>query len=713
MVSEFRVHGLDCAEEISLIRGRLDGEPGICELSFDVVRGKMLVDYDPDRLDPARIARAVSETGLKCELWTERSERGSGRERRLRTWLAAVSGASLAAAMAAQALTSGDLVSAMLAHEHAGHDMAASVVALCVAAILAGAVFILPKAWHSIRRLQPDMNALVVISLCGAAYLGEWIEGATLAFLFALAALLETFSLARARNAVTRLLEVAPTEAAVIHNDHEHRVAVDKLGVGSLVRVRPGERIPCDGEVASGSSDVNQALITGESLPVPKAPGDSVFAGTINGDGVLEVRASRAASDTTIARIVRMVEGVQRHRAPSEQFVERFARIYTPVMMLLAMLVALVPPLLLGGDWGSWFYQGMVILLISCPCALVISTPVSIVAALASAARHGILVKGGAFLEETARLQAVAFDKTGVLTQGTPEVRELIPLNGYTAAEVLGRLAALEFHSGHPLARAVLRHAASHGVKPMEVANFVSLKGRGAEADIDGEHFWAGSLRMMAEKGLDTRGLAERLPRDAGSVMACGTDREAWALVALADPVRKEAASAVRGLREAGIERVVMLTGDNEATARAVAGQVGVTEIRANLLPEDKSRVVAELRQAGARIAMVGDGVNDAQAMATANVGIALATSGMDVVMETADIVLMSGHLDKLPVLLRLARRTVSVIQQNVVIALALKAVFLILAFFGVATLWMAVAADMGATLLVTFNGLRLLRARA
>ncbi len=454
--AEFRVHGLDCAEEILIIRRQLSREQGIHELNFDVVRGKMVVDFDSARVQPEQIQKSVSGTGLKCEPWQDVEIREETPfERHGKVALASVSGLALLGAMIWRGITSGDFLTALLAHEHGGHHMDKPAVILCLIAIAAGAWFILPKAWYSFRRYEPDMNALVVVSLIGAAYLGEWIEGATLSFLFALAALLETYSLARARNAVTALMQFAPGEASVVHGDHEHKVPVAHLKVGSVARVRPGERVPCDGEVISGASDVNQAMITGEAMPAHKTLGDAVYAGTMNGDGVLDVRATRAASDTTLARIVRMVEGVQHRRAPSEQFVEKFSRIYTPLMMLLALLVAITPPLLMGKDWGHWFYQGMVILLISCPCALVISTPVSIVAALASAARQGVLVKGGAFLEVAAGLKAIAFDKTGVLTTGEPEVRSLIPLNGFTLEQVLPRLAALESHSSHPMARAI------------------------------------------------------------------------------------------------------------------------------------------------------------------------------------------------------------------------------------------------------------------
>ncbi len=674
----------------------------------------MVVDFDSARVQPEQIQKSVSGTGLKCEPWQDTASREETPfERHGKVALASLSGLALLAAMIWRGITSGDFLTALLAHEHGGHHMDKPAVVLCLIAIAAGAWFILPKAWYSFRRYEPDMNALVVVSLIGAAYLGEWIEGATLSFLFALAALLETYSLARARNAVTALMQFAPGEASVVHGDHEHKVPVAHLKVGSVARVRPGERVPCDGEVISGASDVNQAMITGEAMPAHKSLGDAVYAGTMNGDGVLDVRASRAASDTTLARIVRMVEGVQHRRAPSEQFVEKFSRVYTPLMMLLALLVAITPPLLMGKDWGHWFYQGMVILLISCPCALVISTPVSIVAALASAARQGVLVKGGAFLEVAAGLKAIAFDKTGVLTTGEPEVRSLIPMNGFTREQVLPRLAALESHSSHPMARAITRYAKEQGFGAAAVEHFQTIQGKGAQAEVDGEKFWVGSLRLMGEKGLDTKDLVARLGvHDQSSVVACGTDRQAWAVIAVTDTARPDAREAIAELRRLGIASVTMLTGDNRAAARQIAAEVGVDEVLAELLPEDKATAVAGLKQTHGQVAMVGDGINDAQAMAASSLGVAVAQAGMDVVIEAADVVLISGGLRKLAFLLRHARRTAAVIKQNIAIALALKVVFLVLAFLGLATLWMAVAADMGATLLVTFNGLRLLRAR-
>lgn len=714
-VADYRIHGMDCAEEVSVLRRQLAAKTGIYDLRFDVLQAKMTVEFDPARIPAQGIEQAVAETGMRAEKWQDTEVRKGWWERYQRILLAGGSGLMLAAAMVWQGLVHGSVIEAILHHDHAGESMPAAVMALCAGAMLLGGVFVLPKAWYALKRLQPDMNLLVTISMLGAAYLGEWLEGASLAFLFATAALLESYSLSRARNAVIGLMKLAPGEAAVVHHDHEHRMAVDQVPLGAVVRVRPGERIPCDGEVAAGGSDVNQAMITGESVPVWKEPGDEVYAGTMNGDGLLDVRTTRVAADTTLSRIVRMVERAQQRRAPSEQFVERFSRMYTPLMLLVALLVFVVPPSLGYGTWPQWFYHSMVILLISCPCALVISTPVTVVAALASAARNGVLVKGGAFLEEAARMRTVAFDKTGVLTQGEPSVEHMVCLNGRSELEVLEKLAALESASTHPLANAVRRYARERGAAAGQVSGFQNFLGRGAEAEVDGDYFWAGSIRMLEEQGFRAAQVLERLPegdRQGGSLVVCGTRRQVWAALVIEDPVREEAGRSLERLRRQGVGPVVMLTGDNRLAAERVAAQLGVDEVHAELMPSDKAAAVERLRRAGGHVTMVGDGVNDAEAMAAANLSVALGSGGFDAVLETADVVFLSGGLTRLPFLLRHARRTAAVIRQNVVLALALKGAFLVLAVMGWATLWMAVAADMGATLLVTFNGLRLLHAR-
>jgi Cd2+/Zn2+-exporting ATPase len=489
----------------------------------------------------------------------------------------------------------------------------------------------------------------------------------------------------------------------------EKRVA--EVPVGVTVLVRPGEKIPLDGQVTKGSSTVNQAPITGESSPVPKAPGDEVYAGTINEDGALEFKATRAANDTTLARIIHLVQEAQSHRAPTEQWVERFARYYTPVMMALAAAIAVMPPMFFSASWMEWIYRGLVILVIACPCALVISTPVSIVSGLAAAAHNGVLIKGGKYLEAAGRLRALALDKTGTLTCGHPEVQQIVPFSGHTRQELLERAAALEAHSEHPLARAILRKADAEGISVGPAENFLAIKGKGAEGLVNGRPYWIGSHRLMDEKGQppEIHDKAEELEDAGHSVVALGSGQHICGLLSVADAVRDNAPEVVRAAKDLGIRKVVMLTGDNEETARAVAEVTGVDDFRAKLLPEDKVEAVESLVGEFGQVGMIGDGVNDAPAMAVSTVAIAMGAMGTDAAIETADIALMSDDLSKLPWLMGHSRRTLGIIKQNMIFALGLKFVFIVLTLLGVASLWMAIAADMGASLLVIFNSLRLL----
>ena len=454
---------------------------------------------------------------------------------------------------------------------------------LFVVAIVAGVWLVLPKAWGAIRRLQPDMNLLMTIAIVGALAIGEWFEAAAVAFLFSLSLLLESWSVGRARRAIAALLDLAPPTAWLLSADGSARqIAPHEVPLGAAFLVKPGERIPLDGRVVDGSSHVNQAPITGESQPVPKSPGEEVFAGTINGDGALRIESTRAASDTTLARIIRMVGDAQSKRGPSEQWVERFARVYTPTVMLLALAIFVVPPLVFGGAWALWFYRALVLLVIACPCALVISTPVSIVAGVASAARQGVLVKGGAFLEAPAHLRAIAFDKTGTLTAGRPRVVEVVPLSGHDERELVERAAAMEQHSEHPIARAVLDYAETHHFIPAPADDFQVLQGKGARATFDGREFWLGSHRYLEERGQETPEIHEQLETMSGrgqTVVVFGNASHVCGLVALADEVRPAAAATLAELRAAGIEHLVMLTGDNRPTAEAVAAQAGVDEV--------------------------------------------------------------------------------------------------------------------------------------
>ena len=710
---EYRVAGLDCTEEASLIRRDFAGRDDVFGVSFHAVDGRMTVDADTATFGPVQVARAVARLGMRAEpLERAAAPAESWWDRNGRHALVTASGLALLGGFALHgAVAGGGFVELMLSHDHGEHGVDYPVVALLVLAIVAGLFHSIPKAVASLRRLRPDMNALVLVSVIGAIFLEEWAEASVLAFLYGLSGLVENWSARRARNAIGSLLRISPATAAVVHGDHEHRTPVDRVAVGAQVRVRPGERIPCDGEVTGGSSYVDQTLVTGESVPAWKHPGDAVFAGTVNGHGVIDLRTTRSASDTTLARIIRMVGESHHHRAPTERFIDRFALYYTPLMFAVAAAVAVVPPLVAGAGWEHWFYQGMLILLISCPCALVISTPVTIAAAITSAARQGVLIKGGAHLEGLGRLRAVALDKTGVVTRGEPDVREIRPLGGRDASEVLARLLAVEIRSEHPLSRAIVRYARDRGVEPAAAADFQAIEGRGAEAVVDGQSFWVGSSRYAREKtGCDPLGqeLVD-MQRPGETVVVCGAGDDVWALIAITDQVRAEAAESVSQLHALGL-RTALLTGDNRETASNVAGRVGVSDVRADLLPGDKAEAVRELSRRYGPIGMVGDGINDSQALLAASVGVALGGNATDVAVESADVVLLRGDMRKIPFLVDHARRARSVIIENVTLALGSKAVFLVFMYFGAATLWMAVAADMGATLVVTFNGLRMLR---
>jgi Cd2+/Zn2+-exporting ATPase len=584
---------------------------------------------------------------------------------------------------------------------------------LYASAIASGVWLVLPKAAAAVRRLRPDMNLLMVAAVLGAVFIGEWFEAATVSFLFALSLLLESWSLQRARRAIAALMDLTPPVAHVRSAGSLKDMPAQDVAVGSVFVVKPGEKIPLDGRVLLGSSGVNQAPITGESVPTPKEPGASVFGGTINGDGALEIESTKPASDTTLARIIRMVEESQGRRAPSEQWVEKFARIYTPAVFALSLAVLLIPPLLLGMPWAGWIYRALVLLVIGCPCALVISTPVTIVAALASAAHNGVLIKGGAYLEAAARIKAVAFDKTGTLTRGMPAVTEVEGFNKHDLNELIETAAGMEAHSDHPLARAIATYAEERGLKPANAEGFTIIQGKGAEAKIEGKLFWLGSHRYLEEKGEETpevHARLEELTKSGRTIVIIGNDEHVCGFIALSDVVRPQAKESVARLRRAGIEHVVMLTGDNRGTAEIIAGGVGVDEIHAELLPQDKVKLIEALVAKYGAVAMVGDGVNDAPAMAGATIGIAMGAAGSDAAIETADIALMSDDLLKLPWLIGHSRRSSAVIRQNIALSLAVKALFMVLAFAGIASLWSAIAADMGVSLLVIFNALRLLR---
>jgi Zn2+/Cd2+-exporting ATPase len=709
---KYRVHGLHCAQEVRAIQQALDGMPGVADLQFDVLAERLVLRATPEAAESGRIEQAIETLGMRAEPWADAV--GKEQTDTPRMWLAGLSGGALLVALLWYIADSESVWHALVGGEHEGplHPVPMTLYAVAAAAGLANT---LPKALRSMRAARLDMNVLVLIAIAGAAVLGEWSEGATVASLFAVANALEAWSASRARYAVTGLMRLTPHHANVVHHDHEHRVPVEHVQPGTVILVRPGERVPIDGDVVSGVSSLDEAALSGESVPVLKHAGDTVFAGTLNGSGALEVRTTRRASESSIARMVAMVDAARLRRTSTEQWIERFARYYTPSVIAIALGIAIVPPLLGLGSWPEWFYRGLVTTLIACPCALVISTPVTIVAALASAARLGVLVKGGEALEALARTTTFAFDKTGVLTQGVPKVEVLEPLAPHSRSDVLQRLLAVECRSEHPLARAIVAHARAEGVEAHAAADVQAVHGAGAEGLLSGEVFWIGSHRLAHRHHVKTADVDARvaaLEAQGLSVVLCGDASSVWALVGLRDAPREDALVTLEALRGAGITSQVLLTGDNQSAAELIARALGISDVRAGLLPSDKEAAIRTLTMQGARVTMVGDGVNDTAAMAAASVGIAMGPRSTDAALETADIVIATDDLRRVSWTLAHARRALAVVKQNVWISVGAKLAFVVLAATGHATLWMAVAADTGATIVVTLNGLRLLGAR-
>ncbi len=694
----YTVEGLCCATEARQIEAKLGGRADVESLRIDPVGHTLDV---VGRIPSSEVAEAIGSLGMKARRAGAPAAAASWWQRRGRLMLAAVSGVLWLGSIAAGVWADSEPLKA----------------ALAIGAVVTGGWYVFPRGWRAALNRALDMNFLMSVAAIGALGIGEYAEAASVMFLFAVAQLLESASMDRARNAIRSLMELTPAQATVIRDGREVRVPAEQVGVGEMVVVRPGEKIAVDGEVLEGRSSVDQSPITGESMPVAKDPGDEVFAGTLNGDGVLQVRSARPAADTTLARIIHAVEDAQATRAPSQTFVDRFARVYTPAVVGVAALLAVAPPLLFGATWGEWFYRALALLVVACPCALVISTPVTVVSALAGAARRGILIKGGLHLENAGRTAVVALDKTGTITEGRPEVTAVRPLNGAAPDRVLALAAAVEARSEHPLAAAILERARARGLSLPAAQGTRAYPGRGVEAVVEGRRVRVGSERLFREEGLaegdgPAIAAARRLETEGRTVVLVAADHEILGAIAVADRVRPDAAASIAALRAAGIRTVAMLTGDNAATARAVADALGdlALEVEAELLPAGKVDAVRRLEAAHGPALMVGDGINDAPALAAASAGVAMGAAGTDVALETADIALMADDLSKLPELIALARKAEGIIRANIAFALLVKAVFVVLAAGGIATLWMAVLADMGASLLVIGNGMRALK---
>ncbi len=714
----FQVSGLDCAEEVSILNKVIGPKVGGAEhLAFDVINGRMTVLDSATSISDALVAELVASTGMTAKPWNDESasedQAAHLARQRLFTFL---SGGFWAAGFIWHIVETGLSGAVGLFSGHGEAPMPTIEVAFFAIAILCGVWLVAPKAWSSARRLSPDMNLLMVVAVAGAIGLGEFFEAATVAFFFSLSLYLESWSVGRARNAVSTLLDLAPPTARVLRDDGtEADVPAAQVVVGDRFIVRGGDRVPLDGEVTDGAGAVDQAPITGESALVPKEVGDEVYAGTINGEGTLTVRATKAASDTVLSKIIRMVGDAHARRAPIEQWVTKFARIYTPIVMVLAIAIAVVPPLVAGGAWDYWFYNALVLLVIACPCALVISTPVSIVAALAASARGGVLIKGGAYVEAPGRTTALAMDKTGTITMGEPEVASVHPFGGSSAADLVAVAAGLEARSSHPLARAILARAKADGIDVTAAEDTRTVPGRGVEGRAEGRSIWLGSDRFAEEKGFSNsipKDIRDRIEGAGSTLVVVGNDAGVTGLLELRDRIRPNAKRIVARLHAQGVKTIVMLTGDNERTARAVAAEVGIDEVRAELLPEDKVTAIEELIESHDMVAMIGDGVNDAPAMARAHYAIAMGAVGSDAAIETADIALMTDDIGKVPWLIDHSRRAMSIIRQNIGISLATKALFVGLTAFGMASMWGAIAADVGVSLVVVANAMRLLNVR-
>ncbi|MGX6570218.1 heavy metal translocating P-type ATPase [Cupriavidus necator] len=699
----WRIDAMDCPTEETLIRNKLGGMAGVAALEFNLIQRVLTVHHTLPSAEP--VARAIESLGMQpVPLSTEAAQQVLPQTTASKPWWPlALAGVAALGAEAAEWL---------------GLGLPWLPAVLALAAVALGGLTTYRKGWIALRNGNLNINALMSIAVTGALLLRQWPEAAMVMVLFALAERIEAASLDRARNAIRGLMAMAPEQATVQRADGSwETVPAAGVAVGALVRLRPGERVALDGKVVRGQSALDQAPITGESVPVDKAEGDALFAGSINQSGELEYTVTAPASDSTLARIIHAVEAAQGSRAPTQRFVDQFARIYTPTVFAIALAVAVVPPLAMGGAWVDWIYKALVLLVIACPCALVISTPVTIVSGLAAAARRGILVKGGVYLEQGRHLAWVALDKTGTITHGKP-AQTNHALLAEDAPQARAIAASLAARSDHPVSRAVATAAAADGIGTLPVDDFEALAGRGTRGKVQGVAYCLGNHRLVHEMGACSPALEARLEaleREGKTVVLLARvdghgAATALALFAVADTVRDTSRQAIAELHELGV-RTLMLSGDNPHTAQAIAAQVGIDEARGNQLPQDKADGIAALAGAaharGGRIGMVGDGINDAPALARADIGFAMGAAGTDTAIETADVALMDDDLRKIPAFVRLSRRTSGILTQNIALALGIKAVFLVLTVLGMGTMWMAVFADMGASLLVVFNGLR------
>lgn len=693
----YRIEGLSCPNCSAKFEKNVKAISGVTEAHVNFNVGKITVS---GQVDISEIEAAGAFENLKISDENQREVSGEKENKLKENWTLIVALIFIGAALTSQ-IVSG--------------ERATITISLYLVAIIIGGFQLFMEGIRDLFKLNFSMQLLMTIAIIGASIIGQWAEGSVVVILFSISETLEKFSMDKARQSIRSLMNIAPKEALVVRGGKEFSIQVEDILVGDIMLIKPGQKIAMDGEIIKGHSSVNQAAITGESVPVEKKVSDDVFSGTLNEEGILEVRVTKLVKDSTISKIIHLVEEAQEERAPAQAFVDKFAKYYTPAIMLISLLVVVIPPTFFSGDWNTWLYQGLSLLVVGCPCSLVISTPVSIVSAISNAAKNGILIKGGIYLEEVGVLQAIAFDKTGTLTKGKPVVTDYVVIDETKKDSYFEMIASLESFSGHPIASAIMREVAKKELSTNQIVieDFLSVTGKGIKGTIQNVTYFVGSSKLFEEildQSLTFKTTYEKLQRQGKTVLIFGTESEILAIIAVADEVRSTSQKVITQLHEAGIKHTIMLTGDNETTAQTIGQEVGVTEIKGALMPQDKLDCIKSLKNSYQKVAMVGDGVNDAPALAAASVGIAMGGAGTDTALETADVVLMGDGLEKLPFLIRLSRKTSGVIKQNLTLSLAIKLIALLLIVPGWLTLWLAIVADMGATILVTLNGLRLMK---
>ncbi|MFZ3059476.1 MAG: cation-translocating P-type ATPase [Candidatus Methanoperedens sp.] len=702
---ELKIKGMDCPSCAMNVENAVRKLNGIAEINVDFIVGKAAIKYDPSLTNTSEIRETIEKAGYtalengkddhevscsscstdifeeKLPLWKQRNIR-----------IIALSSVLLVLGLSIEYVTGSTSLSHIL---------------FLFVGIISG-YSIAKKGISSLLKKRLDMNFLMTIAAVGAFSIGYGEEGASVLYLFFIAEFLEDYAGERARKSIGSLVKLAPETANVIRDGKEVNVHVHEANINDITVVRPGEKIPLDGIVINGESSINQAAITGESMPVHKEIGDPVYAGTLNEHGYLEIRVSKMSEDTVLSKIVRLVEEAERKKSPTEKFVDKFARYYTPTVIFLAVCVATVPSLVFGQPFNEWLYKALVLLVISCPCALAISTPVSMISGITGAAKNGVLIKGGNYIEEMAKAKVFVFDKTGTLTEGRPEVTDTIEVNNYSAREILEITASIEALSEHPLAKAVVSKAKTEEVSLRSVSGFKATPGKGVKGDVAGKTYYIGSPALFSELSIPFPEAKIKELEDEGKTAILIGSQECMGIIAVMDRVRDGAPETVSILKKKGM-RMVMLTGDNGRIAKTIANKLGINEYHASLLPEDKVRIVEELNREYGTVVMVGDGVNDAPALAKATVGIAMGAIGSDIALETADIALMHDDISKLPYLFELSKKTLGIVKENIFTSIAIKGSFAVLAFPGIVTLWMAVAfGDMGLSLLVIVNAMRL-----